>query len=227
MRNPNGYGSVIKLPGNRRRPYRVRKTVGWNEKGHPIYQSLGYTVTREEGMILLATFNKDPWDVDKSNMTLTQLFELWLERKSTKVGAATLGNMKTVYSSHCKAFQKFKYADIKAYQMQETIDNCGRGYSTQNFIKVFWRHLDKFALEMDVSTRNYASLLTSATAAVVSTKMPFSDEEIQTMWQSQNLPWVDSVLFLLYTGFRISCNLKCIYFFVTRLWFVDALRRNK
>jgi len=204
MRNPNGYGSVIKLPGNRRRPYRVRKTIGWNEKGHPIYQSLGYTATREEGMILLATFNKDPWDVDKANMTLTELFELWLERKATKVGVATLGNMKTVYSSHCKAFQKFKYASIKAYQMQETIDNCGYGYSTQNFIKVFWRHLDKFALELDITTRNYANLLTSAPAAVESTKLPFTDAEIQTMWQNQASPWVDSVLFLLYTGFRIS-----------------------
>ena len=204
MRNPNVYGSVIKLSGNRRRPYRVRKTIGWNEKGHPIYQSLGYTVTREGGMILLATYNKDPWNVDKSSMTLAELFELWLERKSSKVGAATLGNMKTIYSSHCKAFQKFKYTNIKAYQTQETIDNCGRGYSTQNFIKVFSRHLDKFALEMDISTRNYATLLTSAPAAVVSTKMPFSDAEIQTMWQSQDLPWVDSVLFLLYTGIRIS-----------------------
>jgi len=204
MRNPNGYGSVIKLPGNRRRPYRVRKTIGWNEKGHPIYQSLGYTVTREEGMILLATYNKDPWNVDKSSMTLTDLFELWLEHKSAKTGVATLGNMKTVYSKYCKAFHKFKYTNIKAYQMQETIDNCGRSYSTQNFIKVFWRHLDNFALELDISTRNYANLLTSAPAVVESTKLPFSDAEIQTMWQSQNSPWVDSVLFLLYTGFRIS-----------------------
>jgi len=112
--------------------------------------------------------------------------------------------MKTVYSSHCKAFHNFKYAGIKAYQMQETIDNCGYGYSTQNFIKVFWRHLDKFALELDISTRSYASLLTSAPAAVESNKLPFTDAEIQTMWQSQTTPWVDSVLFLLYTGFRIS-----------------------
>ena len=204
MRNPNGYGSVIKLPGNRRRPYRVRKTIGWNEKGHPIFQSLGYTKTREEGMILLAEYNKDPWNVDKSNMTLTDLFELWLEHKAAKTGAATLGNMKTVYANHCKAFHKFKYTSIKAYQMQETIDNCGHGYSTQNVIKVFWRHLDKFALELDIAARSYASLLTSAPAAVESTKLPFTDEEIQAMWQSQSSPWVDSVLFLLYTGFRIS-----------------------
>ena len=137
-------------------------------------------------------------------MTLTELFALWLERKSAKVGTATLGNMKTVYASHCKALQKFKYASIKAYQMQEAIDNCGHGYATQNFIKVFWRHLDTCALELDITIRNYANLLTSAPAAVVSTKLPFSDEEIQTMWQSQATPWVDSVLFLLYTGFRIS-----------------------
>jgi len=204
MRNPNGYGSVIKLSGNRRRPYRVRKTIGWNEKGHPVYQSLGYTTTREEGMILLATFNKDPWDVDKSNMTLTGLFELWLERKAAKTGEATLKNMKSVYANHCKAFHTFKYAGIKAYQMQETIDNCGYGYSTQNFIKVFWRHLDNFALEMDISTRSYANLLTSATAVVESARTPFTEEEVQTMWQNEATPWVDSVLFMLYTGFRIS-----------------------
>ena len=76
MRNPNGYGSVVKLSGNRRRPYQVRKTVGFNEKGHPVYQTLDYTATREEGMILLAIFNKNPWDIDKVNMTLASLYEL-------------------------------------------------------------------------------------------------------------------------------------------------------
>ena len=39
MKNPNGYGSVVKLSGNRRKPFCARKTSGWNEKGHPIYFS--------------------------------------------------------------------------------------------------------------------------------------------------------------------------------------------
>jgi len=46
-------------------------------------------------------------------------------------------------------------------------------------------------------------LLTSATATET-TRKPFSEKEIKTMWQMQRQPWVDSVLFLLYTGFRIS-----------------------
>ena len=63
-------------------------------------------------------------------MTLTELFELWLERRSTKVGVATVGNMKTINSSNCKILQKLKYASIKVYQTQEIIGSCGYGYST-------------------------------------------------------------------------------------------------
>ena len=35
MKNPNGYGTVVKLSGNRRKPYAVRKTIGFNEKVIP------------------------------------------------------------------------------------------------------------------------------------------------------------------------------------------------
>ena len=55
MRMPNGYGSVYKLSGKRRRPYIVRKTVGWDENGRQIYAIIGYTATRDEGLKLLNT----------------------------------------------------------------------------------------------------------------------------------------------------------------------------
>ena len=202
MRNPNGYGSVVKLSGNRRRPFQVRKTVGFNGKGHPIYQTLDYVATREEGMILLAIFNKDPWDVDKASMTLENLFELWLERKAIKMGKSNQQSMKSAYQ-HCKSLWGYRYTDIKAYHMQDTIDHCGYGYSTQGAIKALWGHLDKFALELDVAMRNYSSLLQSAPIPETS-KSPFADNEVKLMWKMQTQAWVDSVLFLLYTGFRIS-----------------------
>jgi hypothetical protein len=75
MRNPNGYGTVAKLSGKRRRPYIVKKTVGWNEKRQPIYDIIGYAETREAGNIMLAEYNRDPWDVDRAKITLQQLFE--------------------------------------------------------------------------------------------------------------------------------------------------------
>lgn len=47
MRLPNGYGGVVKLSGNRRRPYAARITTGWynnDQTGKRIqkFQIIGY-----------------------------------------------------------------------------------------------------------------------------------------------------------------------------------------
>lgn len=129
MRNPNGYGSVTKLSGNRRRPYIVKKTVGWNEKGHPIYDIIGYAETREEGNILLAAYNRDPWDVNQAKITLEELFNLWKEKKLPKLGKSNQAALRSAFK-HCVALKEVPYKLIRSYQMQETIDACGKGYST-------------------------------------------------------------------------------------------------
>lgn len=214
MKNPNGYGSVSKLKGNRRRPFWVRKTIGWNEKGHPIYETIGYTATREEGNILLAQYNNDPWDVDKVKITLEELFELWTEKKLPKLGTSNQNSLRSAYK-YCKRYSKMKYKEIKAYQMQDCIDNCGKGYSTQGSIKNLWGHLDRFALEMDITSKCYSDLLTSDPIPET-TRDRFSDEEIESIWKlyeeykSGNdfgklpIEWVDSILIFMYSGFRIS-----------------------
>ena len=38
MRNPNGYGSVVKLSGKRRKPFAVRITIGWDNNGKQKYK---------------------------------------------------------------------------------------------------------------------------------------------------------------------------------------------
>ena len=82
MRAPNGFGTVARLSGNRRRPFIIKKVTGWNDKGHPIYEIIGYAATREEGLIILSEYNRDPWDVDRAKITLQQLFDLWKEKKA-------------------------------------------------------------------------------------------------------------------------------------------------
>lgn len=220
MKNPNGYGSVVKLSGNRRKPFWVRKTTGFNEKGHPVYETIGYCVSREEGIILLAEYNKNPWDVDRIKITLDELFNLWLEKRWIKLGTSNQNSLKSAYK-HIKKLSNMKYREIKAYHMQDCIDNCGRGYSTQGSIKNLWGHLDKFSLELDVTTRCYSDLLTSDPIPV-SSRDRFSDAEVNKVWSAYkeytegkefgNVPaeWLDTILIFLYTGFRISelLNLK-------------------
>ena len=208
MRNPNGYGTVAKLSGNRRRPFIVKKVIGWNNKGHPIYDIVGYTETREAGNLLLAEYNRDPWDVDRAKITMKELFELWKEKKASKLGESNRSSLCSAFK-HCSALWEKPYKQIRSYQMQETIDGCGKGYSTQAAIKNLWGHLDRFALEMDIITRCYSDLLTSDPIPPTS-RLPFSKEEIKKVWEHQKEPWVDTVLILLYSGWRISelLNLK-------------------
>ena len=209
MKNPNGYGSVVKLSGRRRRPFWVRKTVGWNEKGHPKYETIGYYETREEGMIALAEYNKNPWDIDGSKITLEEHFKNWCEKKLPKLGKSNQSSLRSAFK-HTEALWKMKYKDIKSFHMQDCIDNCGKSYSTQAQIKSLFGHLDNFALEIDLINKAYSQLLTSESVPDTD-KEPFTDDEIKTLWERKDEPWIDTVLMFMYTGFRISelLDMKC------------------
>lgn len=50
-RNPNGYGSVTKLKGNRSRPYVIKVTT-YDEDGHGRQVPVDYAATREEANII-------------------------------------------------------------------------------------------------------------------------------------------------------------------------------
>ena len=197
MKLPNNYGSISKLSGPRRRPYIVRKSV---PGGKPLI--LGYVATREEGLALLAQFNANPWDVNRAGITLDELFRLWREQRMPKLGNSNQACLSSAYK-HCESLSGMQYREIKAFQMQGCIDGCGKGASTQSAIKNLWTHLDKFALELDIITRQYSGLLTAADKPPT-TRVPFTPEEVARLWEHQSEPWVDTALILLYSGWRIS-----------------------
>lgn len=196
MKLPNKYGSVSKLTGKRRRPFMVREGKTGKQ------EILGYTTTYEDGLQMLAEYNKKPWDIENKSYNLEDLFQLWLENKSKKLGNASLHSLKSAWK-HCQELKEMEYSCLKVYQMQDCIDNCGCGYATQGAIKNLFQHLEKFARELEISDKNCASLLTVATASPEK-KSIFTEKERKMLWQHQSDDWVDSVLIFLHTGFRIS-----------------------
>lgn len=202
MKNPNGYGTVVKLSGNRRNPYAVRKTIGWNEKGFPIYKSIGYAPTKEEALMMLAEYNRNPYDLDMRKVTVQEVYKMWSDRDFPKMKKGSVSSLKSAWN-HCSSVASLRYIELKAYQMQDCIDNCGCGYSTQWAIKNLFGHLDKFALELDIIVK-CNSMLISAPPIPETTKTPFTEDEIQKVWNVQDQPWCDSLLCFLYMGWRIS-----------------------
>lgn len=200
-RNPNGYGCVTKLKGNRSRPYVVKVTIydaDTNAKQIPI----GYAETEEQANILLAQYNNNPWNIKRDKVTLVELYQQWSKVKLPKLGASLQNSLKSAFN-HCSKYYGLKYRAIRAYQMQDCIDNCGCGYSTQGAIKNLWGHLDRFAFECDIIEKMY-STLTTAPPIPETSRTPFTPEQIAALWNIQSDGWTNTVLIYLYTGFRLT-----------------------
>lgn len=187
MRLPNGYGSVSKQSGNRTNPYVVKKTVGYNAKGYPIYKIIGYTPTREAGLTLLAKYNENPWNLDSQNMTMKELFETWQKTRAKKLSEASAKSLVTAFK-HCIELHHLQYRNIKAFQMQQMIDAHPESPSIQSKIKSLFHHLDKMALELDIPSKGYSGIITAAPIQP-GERRPFSEAEIQTVWAQQAEPW--------------------------------------
>lgn len=199
--NPNGYGCVTKLKGNRSKPWIVKVTI-YDEEGHAKQIPVGYTETEEQGNIMLAQYNNNPWNIDRNKITLVELYNRWEKIKLPKLGISLQKVLKSAFKN-CSKYYGMKYRNIKAYQMQDCIDNCGKGYSTQGSIKNLWGHLDRFAFECDIIDKMY-STLTTAPPIPETNRTPFTPEQIEQLWKIKDDDWVNMVLIYLYTGFRMN-----------------------
>lgn len=199
-RNPNGYGCVTKLSGKRSRPYVVKVTV-YDQEGHARQAPVAYAPTKTEALILLAQYNDNPWEIDREKVTLAVLYQRWLKVKAPKLGTSAQGSLKAAFK-HCSKYYGVKYRALRAYQMQDCIDNCGRSYSTQAAIKNLFGHLDRFAFELDIIDKMY-SQITTAPPVPETTREPFTPDQVDALWEIADQEWTDTVLMFIYTGFRL------------------------
>ena len=88
MRLPNGYGSVVKLSGKRRRPYAARITTGRKktEKGYvQTYKYLDYFEKQKEAHAFLADYNSGKVVPEHQSFaeipTFEEVYDKWLAFK--------------------------------------------------------------------------------------------------------------------------------------------------
>lgn len=203
MRNPNGYGSIAKLSGNRRRPYWVRKAVTrWKENGQPIYETIGYYATRKEAMQALADFNENPYDISQNRLTFAQVYEKWSSKKFQEISASAVRTYKSAYN-YCKPLYNLKMNEIKVGQLQDVIDHADVGATTRARIKSMLNLIYDYCMKNEIVKKDLSQYLTKPKIET-SEKIPFSAEEIEILWDNVNHPFVDDVLILIYSGWRAS-----------------------
>lgn len=230
MRNPNGYGSISKLPGKRRKPIRVRITVGWeiidkatgevlgtrrstegipedllaNIKLKQLYKPIGYFKTRPEAMLALAEYHKNPHSFDVPTVTFTEIFNKWSEEKYTKTSHSSVNGYNAAYKLSSSLYEMV-FVDIRKSHMQAVIDNCNKGYGTRKKIKVLFNQLYKYAMENDIVVKDYSAYVVIGKNESESNRKPFTQEEIQILFDNVNrMDFIDTILIMIYTGLRIG-----------------------
>ena len=213
MRLPNGFGNVSKLPGNRRKPYRVRVTVGWEMDeaagiNRQKFKTIGYYETKEEGLIALGNYHQTPYDMDSSKITFAEVFEKWSAEHYTKVSDSNVKGYNAAYRL-CTMLYKMRFTDIRLAHLQGVIDTCGKNYPTLRKLKALFSQLYKFAMRNDLCGKDYAQHIDikqyyDKNPNALDRK-PFTKEEVQKVWN-----WKDSneymtvILMLIYSGVRIG-----------------------
>lgn len=206
---PNGYGTVYKLSGNRRKPYIARKTTGWDDNRKQIYSTIGYYATLQDGLQALADFNNNPYDLIMSKLTFAEIYQKWFDSTFDEdTNRSTIKNYNTAYK-HCKPLYEMKMADIRLYHMQQVIDACPTGGA--NRIKILLNKIFEWCVRREYVRKNQAEHLTVPKVEQKSERRAFTREHIDLLWSvAENNSNIPLVLMLLYSGVRINelLNLK-------------------
>lgn len=204
MKNPNGYGSVFKLSGKRRRPFCARVTTGWTDDGKQIYKNIGYYADRETAMIELAKYNADPYDLDANKITFLEIYEKWSAEKFPKISQSNVRGYKTSFNK-CSGLHGMKFKQIRKTHMQRIVDdNAHLSYQVRMKLKTLFIQLYKFAIENDITDKNYAQFVDAGQETTKIERTPFTVAEIETLWKNIDTPYVDSVLIMIYSGLRVG-----------------------
>ncbi len=228
MKLPNGYGSVSKLSGNRRKPYLARVTIGWttDEQKEKTTQNrvvIGTFKTKKEALQALSEYGANPYDIQSENMTLEELYTKWTEAYFPTLTSDSSSRTVTSAWKYCHELYRMRVKDIRARHIKGIIEDAyiirdsgkHKGEKVmatagvKGRIKSMFNLMLDFALEYEIVDKNYARTFDLSEDVVREKKaatrchIKFSDEEMKKLWDNvDTMKYVDWILIQCYMGWR-------------------------
>ena len=218
-RLPNGFGRITKLNNqNLRSPYRVTITVGKDQYGRPIGKLLkpqAYFKTYNDAYEALIEYHRNPCSLD-SGMTVEELYEKWSEEHFKRISQSSSRALVSAWR-YCVPVYKMRVVDIRGRHIRSlmedgTVEHNGEirhaTAETKSKIKSLWNLMLDYALEYEIVSQNYAramnmkELRKDMQDSAKRSHISFTSEEMKTLWQNTDFPYVKAVLIQCYSGWR-------------------------
>ena len=206
MRRPNGSGHITKLAGNRRKPYAIRKIVGWSDRKTPKYQYISYHKTKREAEKALDKYMEDPYTLGK--YTLKDVYEEWYALREQDKAENTLTNYRSSWN-HLKPLHDKKIALLDRFELQRFFDSMDlTEYAMKralNLLKALFDYGTKRGI-LPLAALNYHKAIDIQPKKETreNPHSVLSKEEIAYLWEHKDNEIVKIILVYVYTGLRFS-----------------------
>lgn len=199
MRLPNGYGSVYKLSGKRRKPYVAMTSHGINNDGKVIRKPLGYYKTKSEALTALGEYNRDPAILNISKIKFGEAIREFIKfREAYKpLSPAYASSLKQLRPFYDKPLISIKTNDIQALM-------SSFAPSTTMSLKSVLSGFYKYCITHDYTRVNYADSLIPKKLPKSTLHKPFTPEEIHELWTNRHIYIVKLALVMIFTGVRTA-----------------------
>jgi len=205
---PNGFGSIKKLSGNRRKPYAAYppvteyrdngspapvECVGYFRSWHEAYSSLvewhrlkGESVFQSAGSTIVLTSAAQA-EFYKSSLTFAQVYDLYYEDKFRELpGKRALSksarNSTAAAFKNCASLHDKVFCSLVARDLQEVVDSCPLKHASLELISMLFNQMYAYAIQNDLTDKNYAQYIKINIDDDDETGVPFSQEDIQLLW---------------------------------------------
>ena len=218
---PNGFGQISEIKNrNLRNRFRVMVTVGKTSEGKPISKLLkpnAYFKTYNEAYEALVEYNKHPYDLNTSSITMTELYEKWSKEYLKTVATSNVRSIQSAWN-YCSVLYEMRVADVRAKHLKKCIDGASRegkgkiiqaSANTKSRIKSIFNLMFDYANENDLVEKNYARTFNVSDKILKEVEevkrghISFTDKEMEILWKNvDKIPYVDVILIQCYSGWR-------------------------
>lgn len=203
LKRENGTGSIYKRKDNKTSPYVAVAPTRYNAYGKAIREVIGNYRTEREARDALEDFRRAP--TTRINITLEQLYDEWFPIGCRGKSEQLKAGYRAAWS-HLTPLWNHKFREIRTSHMQMIIDDLSDtlSHSSLSKIKILLGLLYKYAMQNDVVHKNYALFIVLPKQQTV-VKDCFTDLELKKIEKAVGaVPFADCILFLCYTGLRIT-----------------------
>lgn len=223
-RRRNGSGTIVRLSGNRSRPFEVRVNCKLDERGYQTYDVLDRYADKIEAETALAEYNKNPYDLEIDKLTFSDVYKRFYDKKYSGVKKYSKSSewcTRAAYN-HCKPLHDIVFKNITIDQLQSILDNYNLSYATMKHIKILFTQMWKYGEQYDIISKDISKFVAINKSNDNQVGIPFTTADVDTLWKHLDVPYVDTILIFIYSGWRISelinmpakhINLEKAYFF--------------